>query len=303
MPSSALPKRLLLIKIRPDKLGDVLLATPVVRSLKEAYPELELTMWAHPWLLPLLDRNPYLAGAGPTSFRLSFAESRDHVRRMRSNFDAVVFLKDRAGSHIPPSFLAGIPRRIGSVKKSYGRFLSQNLDLEWDSQPVHEAELCYRLVELAFGIELERKPSTLDIWEQDVEDAKAALRLSGVRGGYFCLQTTTGATSAAWSSAGFVEVARRLTQELSCQCVLTGGPSDAAQCEAIACEIGSSSVSLAGQRLTTLASLLARSIGLISPSTGTMHVAATQQTPCVLIQLPPDTEAWVAKWHPWMSPY
>lgn len=297
-------ERLLLIKIRPDKLGDVLLATPLARSLKAAIPSLEISMWVHPWLEPVLRHNPDLASVEATDFRLGLKESLDHIKRMRGRFDAVMFLKDRAGTHIPLAFMAGVPRRIGSVRKAYGSMLTDNLPMEWDATPVHEAEICYQMAERAFGLELERLPSALYLLEGERDQGRAFVKELGADGGYFCLQPGTGGTSAAWDTDSFVVAGRSIAAESGWHCLITGSVAERDMAEAVREKIGLPAINVAGRLdLRMLAAVLADSKGLVTGSTGTMHVAATQQTPCVVIQLPPNADEWIAKWHPWMSPY
>ena len=51
-------KNILVIQLR--QLGDILLTTPVVRSLKEQYPEARVTFLCHPMGKMILDDNPYI---------------------------------------------------------------------------------------------------------------------------------------------------------------------------------------------------------------------------------------------------
>jgi ADP-heptose:LPS heptosyltransferase len=52
------PRRLLYIK--PDHLGDLLLATPVLQALREACPHAEITALVGPWSHAVLARNPHV---------------------------------------------------------------------------------------------------------------------------------------------------------------------------------------------------------------------------------------------------
>lgn len=299
------PKRILLIKIRPDKIGDVLLATPVIRSLKQLEPGFELTMWVHPGIADVVSNNPDLESVGATTFRPTFSEGLDYIKRMRAGkFDAVIFLKDRAGSHIPLSWLAGVPRRIGSVKKWYGKFLTQNFDMLWDDVPTHEAELCYQLVERALDVKLERLPISMPVAPDDEANAQALLNEVGIKGSYFCLQAGTAGTSRPWSPEKLAVVAKEIIAQTSMSCVLTGMPSEAELVDNVAAMVGDKAYSVAGKTdIKTIAAILKASKGLITGSTGTLHLAAAQQTPLILIEPLPGAEARISKWHPWMSPY
>ncbi len=299
------PKRILLIKIRPDKIGDVLLATPAIHALKLVYPEAQLTMWVHPGIAAALQNNPDLEAVGPTTFRPTFKQGLDHIRRMRAGkFDMVIFLKDRAGSHIPLSWMARISRRVGSVRKWYGKLLTENLDMLWDASPKHEAELCYEMLERALGVKLERLPTSMPVATEDETRAGNILREIGVKGEYFCLHAGTAGTSQPWPADLFAATARKIIKRTGLPCVLTGMKSEIDLVANVAAQIGDKAFSAAGKTdLLTLAALLKNSNGLVTGSTGTMHIAAAQQTPLVVVEPMPDAAERIPKWHPWMSPH
>lgn len=54
----AAPEKILLIQLR--QLGDILLTTPVIRAMKEAYPKAQLSFLTHPMGRLILDQNPLL---------------------------------------------------------------------------------------------------------------------------------------------------------------------------------------------------------------------------------------------------
>ncbi len=57
-PAKLTPRTILLIRM--DHIGDVLLATPVPRLLKERYPDARIVFLTGTWGAPLLEKNPYI---------------------------------------------------------------------------------------------------------------------------------------------------------------------------------------------------------------------------------------------------
>ena len=54
------PKEKSFFVLRNNDLGDVLVATPLIRGLKKAFPESYISMGVGDWASPLLENNPYL---------------------------------------------------------------------------------------------------------------------------------------------------------------------------------------------------------------------------------------------------
>lgn len=108
-----MPKRIL-VRL-PNPLGDVVMATPVLRALRRAHPGAELVALGLPQHEGLLRGNPQLDAYLPVRGR----RARDILRRARAlrarGFDWAVLLPDSPRSALEP-FLARIPRRAGYAR-------------------------------------------------------------------------------------------------------------------------------------------------------------------------------------------
>ena len=51
-------KKILIIRL--DRIGDVLLSTPVIKALRDAYPESHIAMMVRPYARDIVEGNPYL---------------------------------------------------------------------------------------------------------------------------------------------------------------------------------------------------------------------------------------------------
>ncbi|NOY05678.1 MAG: glycosyltransferase family 9 protein, partial [Chlorobi bacterium] len=88
------PRRILII--RPDRIGDVIMATPLIRALRQTSPEAFIAALVRPHTAPLLRHNPHLdrillddfegADGGRKGFRAKVRE----LRRLK--FDTALML-------------------------------------------------------------------------------------------------------------------------------------------------------------------------------------------------------------------
>ena len=147
MPSSP-PRRILVV--RPDRIGDVVLTTPLVEALRAAYPEARVEALLAPRVAPLAAAIPGLDGAleDPGEFFLLAGRLRDR------GYDLAVFPYG-SHRHVGAAALARIPRRVGNGLRPYAALLTDRVRVHRSRPPLHEVDYCLRLLE-PLGIE----PST-----------------------------------------------------------------------------------------------------------------------------------------------
>ncbi|MCF7888437.1 MAG: lipopolysaccharide heptosyltransferase II [Candidatus Omnitrophica bacterium] len=134
------PKRILII--RTDRLGDVILSTPVIKNLRKKYPDGYIAFICRPYTKEILEQNPYLDelivydkyGADKSFLAtLKFALS---LRKKK--FDLALILHPTNRAYLI-AFLAGIPKRIGWDKK-LSFLLTDKLAHTKDQGRKHELE-------------------------------------------------------------------------------------------------------------------------------------------------------------------
>lgn len=128
---------------RTDRIGDVVLSTPVIAQLKAAFPNAKLSFLTTPYTVDLIEGNPDIEEVivydkkvkhknffkGIVFFALMIA---------RKRFDAVIVLHPTNRMHMI-AFLAGIPIRIGWDRK-YGNLLTHKLEHSKQLGQKHESE-------------------------------------------------------------------------------------------------------------------------------------------------------------------
>jgi len=113
-------KRILII--RPDRIGDVLLATPLIRALRQRFPDSYIAALVRPSVSPVLKHNPFLDSiiTDDVSDKIPSMEGfSSMLKEIRSHhFDTALMLLPTQ-RHAWMMFLAGIRTRIGVGTKLY----------------------------------------------------------------------------------------------------------------------------------------------------------------------------------------
>ncbi len=289
------------------KLGDFLMATPALAGLRRAHPDAEITLLLWP-----PQANPHCADTtlynkilwhGTEGANANVGESYRLLRQLREHrFDAFVALNSR--SHLAwVCRLANIPKRIGSTGKYHKALYTENIAQDRGNPDRHEIEYNYDLTRplgvcgtpgpMVFPVEPEAEAEAERLRRATLQDADHP---------YIVLNPTYGGSSRALPASCFAQVAQRLRLDTNIPILLTGGDQDTEENACLIRAIGQGVYNLAGKTsVGVLAALLRKSALHISVDTGTMHLAAAMQTPCVTIF--PFMEHWEQKirWLPWQT--
>ena len=282
--SSGFLKRILIV--RPDRIGDVLISTPVIEAVRRALPGAFLMALVAPHSQEIVDRNPYL-----NSFFLldkkgkhrGFSGMLRLVGELRSyRFDTAIVLHGTKRVHVALA-MAGIPNRIGYDRK-WGFLLTKRLKDVKVYGEKHEAEYSLDLL-LALGVPAEGGRVYMPTTQESDIRVDRFLKGKGISANDRLVAIHPGASSISkrWMSDRFAAVADRL-QEWNYKVVIVSGPEDVATGRAVIQTMKQSPVDACGQTtIRELASLFKRSELLISNDSGPVHVAVGVGTPVVSI--------------------
>lgn len=285
---------ILVIKLR--HIGDVLLATPVLRALREAYPVARLTVLVNRGTETVLAHNPdvtevFCVEKGPLTNQVKFA----HRLRQRA-FDCVIDLTDGDRSAII-SVATKAPMRVGFNAEHRWRGLLYSTVAK--PRPTDQHRIEYDLCALR-NLGLDPKPGTPVLHvsqaeEQAVETWLEAAGLTGSRDAPPLLLLQPGARYAlkVWPHARFVELADRLAERFACRILLGGDQREREIAEQIARKARCSPKVVAGKfSLLQYASLVRRCALFIGNDGGAMHIAAAMGTPVVALFGPTYPRRW-----------
>ncbi|MFH1791404.1 MAG: glycosyltransferase family 9 protein [Candidatus Omnitrophota bacterium] len=274
---------------RTDRIGDVLLSTPVIKAVRGKFPGAYVAFLVRPETADIVRNNPGVdeviicdklkTHKGLTGiFRLS-------SRLSGLKFDMALILHPTNRVHLA-CFFAGIPRRVGFDRK-LGFLLTDRLAHTKQEGVRHETE--YTLdVARRVGADTGDKRPVMCVPEGVREAAASLLRAHGIEAGMRAVAVHAGAScvSKRWPAENFARVAETLARDYGVSIVLVGGKDDAAYSREVARGVrdkinpadltGKTSVSLLG-------GVLEKCALLISNDSGPVHVAVAVGTPVISI--------------------
>lgn len=278
------PKRILLF--RTDRLGDVVLTSPVASILHERIPGVHVTFMARAYTAELLQLHRHVDEVllyEPETRHRGFAGFRRLVRQLRqARFDAAIFFYPRPRLALAAS-LARIPRRIGTGYKWYSPLFNHRLAQRRKLGGRHELEYNLELLgplvgaipqEITFDFRL---PETLQAWRgQWIQE-----RLGG--NDYAILHPGSGSSAPNLSLDQYRLVASTLLENSSLPILLTGSATEHAVAEELRTSLASPRVqNLAGTlTLVQLAAVIDGASLFVSSSTGPLHMANAFEVPLV----------------------
>lgn len=276
-------------------IGDVVLATPVVRALHEAYPEARITMMTVPLTKAVAAMNPYIDEVlvydkkGRQKGLLGMVRMARQLRAHR--FDLAVCLNFAVRGAVVAR-LAGIPARLGYDAQHAKYFLTHAAS---SIRPAVQHEAVNHL-----GVLMPLDLTTYDVSlvlrippeiETSAEEKLAAQEIAAEKTIVIC---PCGSYERKNLSANTLIELLRLLLADSRSPVLIGGLNDAALLQQAAHEAGlAQSRVLAGSlTLPELAAFLRRAALLVTVDTGPLHIAQAVRCPTVAVFGPTDPRIW-----------
>lgn len=273
-----------ILVVRTDRMGDVLLATPVPRALKMASADDHVTMMVAPYARPVLEKNPYVDDI----FEYASDESdRDLIGRLKKgNYDVVVLLH--------PTFRlawvlarAGIPRRIGTASRVYSVLFSERISLRRSVSTLHEADCNLAMVK-SFCKTSEDWLPEIFIDDAEKKSARENLEKLGLNSQRFAvIHPGSGGSARNWPVHCFSSLADAVQSGMGMKVLITGGPGEERLVTEMASLMSSTPVTVSGGfGIRELAVVLENARLLVTNSTGPMHLAAAVGIPVVAIFCP-----------------
>jgi heptosyltransferase-2 len=272
--------------------GDVVMATPAFRALREQYPKAHLALLCKPYVRPILNGCPWFdewityPGRGLGEFaRL--------VRRLRrERFDLAVILPNSFRS-AAEAWLGGVRRRVGYARRGrrrawlltdpvapptdeHGRFQPQNMVDGY-------LRLCAHL-----GCENPSQREELFITPECQARADALLRKYAVGAGTRLVGLNPGGafgSSKLWPADRFAAVADALVERHGVRIILFGSPSERPLVETVARAMKHPPIlpEQGDLDLDVLKPLVKRCALLVTNDTGARHFAVALAVPLVCI--------------------
>jgi heptosyltransferase-2 len=273
------PKRILIIQTA--FLGDVILSTPLIKALRELFPDSFISFLLIPETKKVLENNPHLneiliydkrSEKGPICFFRMVSRIRER------KFDLAV-IPHRSFRSALLSYLSRIPKRIG-FDNSAGSFLfTEKVNYLAN---IHEIE---RNLNLLSQFDYHPKNTYPELFPSpdDYSYARKLLLDSNIREDEKIVGIAPGSVWATkrWLPERFAEVADLLQQKAGAKVVFLGSEEDRKLCQKIADQLKTPSVILAG--ILQSAAIISLCKVILSNDSAPVHVASAMKRPVVAI--------------------
>lgn len=292
------PKRILVVATR--RIGDVLLATPLIRSLRRAWPEARIDALVFVGTEGVLASNPDLNQVITVPQRPALRQHLHFLLRLWRGYDIALSLlpSDR------PTLYARIAgKRCVGLAAAGGKhqwkkwMLSQSV--QFDNINTHTVLMHLKLADL---LGVPRCHEVVATWSADDDSAvRKALPFDYAAQAYAVLHVYPMYVYKAWRREAWVELASWLSAQ-GMHVVLTGGKSaeEVAYVRDLLGLLPRNTVGVAGMlSLAGVACLLSRARVYIGPDTVVTHLAAALGTPVIALFGPSNP----VKWGPWPKGY
>jgi heptosyltransferase-2 len=285
-----------ILVIKPDHIGDFVLATPILVNLRHWYPEAHIAVLVGPSTAALADGCPLLQevivyrstrfSKVPMFSKQAFENLVQVVRLSRRSFDLVIDLRPTLGT-LMMAAMASWRTRLDYAGHRLRRAL---ISPERTGPAAHQVERNLELLSLVGKAFVRRTPI---IWYTQDDRGRIESLLAeygiGQREQVCILHPGAAWEYRRWTPDGFAEIADWLFEESKLRVVLTGGPGDIEVCAKIQQSASADIVNLGGKvAVRELAALFARAKLFVGYDSGPMHIAAACGIPVVALFGPGD---------------
>jgi len=273
--------------VRTDRIGDVILSTPVIKTMRDNYPDAFISMMVSPYAREVVEGNPYLDEVlvydkdGKHKGWLKSMAFAAHLRERR--FDLALVLHPTNRVHLLV-FFAGIGRRLGYDRKM-GFLLTDRIKHLKHLGEKHELEYNLDIVR-HLGIEVTDKEIFMPIKKESENWADDTFRALNFKktDKIIAVHPAASCPSKIWPKERFAALADSLIEKYGVKVLFISGPKDTGLVQGLMKHMRHQASDLSGRStVSQTASLLKRCRLFISNDSGPVHIACAVGTPVISI--------------------
>ena len=281
-----------ILVLKPCCLGDVLMTTPLLATLRAAYPDARIDYAVGDWARPALITNPDIDDVLPlfnpfASIARRLAQAISSALTLRWRRYDLAFIPDRRPLTMMVAYLAGVPRRFGIRGGGRAVLLTDSVADETRS---HEVDIFLKLAEAAglrkhIAREMKYVPT-----QASLERALETLHAEGFEELPFRVALFPGGQSGSgrdfphkrWPPERYALLANRLIGKHGGGVILLGGEAERELCFQIRENIDHPVLDLTGRTdIDAMGAVMQLCDAVISNDSGPMHLSVSVGTPTV----------------------
>lgn len=281
--------------IQPDKIlirstnwiGDAIMTTPAVRTIRENFPNAYIAVLVHPWVADVFSASPHVDEI------IFYNKKTDHKGLMgmwrlgrelsRGGYD-MAFLLQNAFEAALIAFLAEIPVRAGYNRDCRGLLLTHSVPIDPETKKIHQVHY-YQLMLKKLGLTCGPDELFLAVSAENMAWARNLIEKNNPTGPVIGINPGAAYGPAKrWPAEKYADLSARFVEELRATVVVFGTEADQKAAATIQKKTPKAIVDLCGK--TSLGQALAvikMCHCFVTNDSGLMHVGAALQTPLVAI--------------------
>ena len=282
--STSKPVHHRILLTRMKFIGDVVLTTPVIRSVRNAFPDAHIAYMGDKNAVSLLEHNPNLNEILPFDFSKPTLLEQPRIAHLlrRRKFDLAIDLFGNPRSALL-TYLSGATTRVGPARRSRGRFYT--IQVRDDGKLKTAIDFHNQYIKAA-GIE--PTSCNTEIFLTDDEKREATIYLGGLLSEGYSLDKSKpivgihpGATWPAkrWLPEHFAELVDLIAKRFGAHVIFTAGPNDEEVLAAVERQTSARVRIVKNLPLRMLAAVLSQCSAYVANDNGTMHIAVAVGTP------------------------
>jgi heptosyltransferase-2 len=292
-------KRKKILIMRTDRLGDVILSTPVIANLRKFYPDSYIAFLCRPYTKDVVEGNPYLDEIiiydKNNKHKSIFSSVKFCLSLRKKKFDTVFILNPNNRSNIL-AFFAGIAHRIG-LNRKMGHLLTQPIEDKKHEGKKHELEYTLDILKEA-GIPITEKQAYFPIKKESEKRIEELLLANGIKNNDFVvIHPSASCPSKRWMLDNFIKLSRLIKEKTNLKVIIISSKEEKKFAEELAKEEGV--IDFRGiLTISDIGALLKQSKVFVSNDSGPVHIAASLNVPVISIFGRNDPGLSPVRWKP-----
>ena len=282
----------------PSWVGDIVMATPAFRCIRENFPKSKVTLLLRPYVSGVIEGLPWFDEIIEYDPKVKHKQARNYlsfIKKLRKErFDLGFFLAISFSSALIP-WLAGVKKRVGYVRDARSWLLTHGVERLKEKgrfRPSYMADYYLRLC-TSIGCKVGSKKLEVFVSPKDlakIDELFSKHKIANSKPKFLINPGASFGSSKFWTIEGFARTAELLHQHLDCHVILATAPEEknlARDIEKVA-KGNIINFSEEGIGLDLLKALVERSSMLITVDSGPRHFAVALKKPVVVLMGPTD---------------
>jgi len=282
----------------PNWVGDVVMATPAFRCIRENFPGAKITIALKSYVQKLIEGSPWfdeILLLDSTNQQTKGTQLFSLIKQIRSGEYDLGFLFPNSFSSASLFWLGGVKRRVGYKRDARSWLLTDGINRLSENgrfHPTYMGDYYLRLC-TEMGCEVHSNELELFINEESQRRVDEIFKNCSLNNARPLILMNPGAaygSSKCWTAEGFARTADLINQQLDCTIAIVCAPHEIPLARDIELAAKSRLINLANQiiSLDILKALIKRCDLLITVDSGPRHIAVAFKRPVVTLMGPND---------------